>query len=55
MYDIVFVLKNVKNNVILALRYKKVNHGVEHQMAKKLTVNRQKSKPILAVKCLRYP
>ena len=32
---------NINNNAILALRYQKVNHGVNHQMAKK--INRQPS------------
>ena len=39
--NIYIFLKNVKNNATLALRYQKVNHGVNHQMAKK--INRQPS------------
>ena len=45
MCNIVFFFvkkkQNNNNNAILALRYQKVNHGVNHQMAKK--INRQPS------------
>ena len=51
----IFFLKNIicKDNAIFALRNQKVNYGVNHQMAKHLSVNRQISKPILAVKTKR--
>ena len=52
---VVVVVVFFKHPAILALRYQKVNHRVNHYNAKELTVNRQMSKHILAVKCLRYP
>ena len=50
-----FNIDVLKKRMLSLLYATRELNGVNDQVAKKLTVQHQMSKPILAVKCLRYP